>query len=71
MDGTNLYQAVAAVLLQAFGIDLDLTQQLTIVLTATLASIGLLLYLGWIGNACYCIRCCRYGSGRSCFNLCG
>ncbi len=41
MDGTSLYQAVAAVFIaQAFGIDLDLTQQLTIVLTATLASVG-------------------------------
>jgi len=41
MDGTSLYQAVAAVFIaQAFGIDLNLTQQLTIVLTATLASIG-------------------------------
>ena len=41
MDGTSLYQAVASVFIaQAFGIDLDLTQQLTIVLTATLASIG-------------------------------
>ena len=41
MDGTSLYQAVAAVFIaQAFGIELDLTEQLTIVLTATLASIG-------------------------------
>jgi Na+/H+-dicarboxylate symporter len=41
MDGTSLYQAVAAVFIaQAFGYDLDLSQQLTIVLTATLASIG-------------------------------
>ena len=41
MDGTSLYQAVAAVFIaQAFGIDLDLSQQLSIVLTATLASIG-------------------------------
>ena len=41
MDGTSLYQAVAAVFIaQAFSIDLDLSQQLTIVLTATLASIG-------------------------------
>jgi Na+/H+-dicarboxylate symporter len=41
MDGTSLYQAVAAVFIaQAFGIYLDLSQQLTIVLTATLASIG-------------------------------
>ena len=40
MDGTSLYQAVAAVFIaQAFGIDLDISQQLTIVLTATLASI--------------------------------
>jgi Na+/H+-dicarboxylate symporter len=41
MDGTSLYQAVAAVFIaQVFGIDLTLVQQLTIVLTATLASIG-------------------------------
>ena len=41
MDGTSLYQAVAAVFIaQVFGIDLDISQQLTIVLTATLASIG-------------------------------
>jgi len=41
MDGTSLYQAVAAVFIaQAYGMDLDMSQQLTIVLTATLASIG-------------------------------
>ncbi len=41
MDGTCLYQAVAVVFLaQLHMIDLDLGQQLTIVLTATLASIG-------------------------------
>ena len=41
MDGTSLYQAVAAVFIaQAFGIDLTLGDQLTIVMTATLASIG-------------------------------
>lgn len=41
MDGTSLYQAVAAVFIaQVLGTDLDLTQQLTIVATATLASIG-------------------------------
>ena len=41
MDGTSLYQAVAAVFIaQAYGLDLDMEQQLTIVLTATLASIG-------------------------------
>ena len=41
MDGTSLYQAVAAVFIaQAFGFDLDVASQLTIVLTATLASIG-------------------------------
>lgn len=41
MDGTSLYQAVAAVFIaQAVGIDLTLTQQLIIVITATLASIG-------------------------------
>jgi Na+/H+-dicarboxylate symporter len=41
MDGTSLYQAVGAVFIaQAYGIPLDLPAQLTIVLTATLASIG-------------------------------
>jgi len=41
MDGTSLYQAVAAVFIaQAFGMDLDLATQLGIVATATLASIG-------------------------------
>lgn len=41
MDGTSLYQAVAAVFIaSAFGMDLNFGQQLTIVLTATLASIG-------------------------------
>lgn len=41
MDGTSLYQAVAAVFIaQAFGIDLTFSAQLGIILTATLASIG-------------------------------
>ena len=41
MDGTSLYQAVAAVFIaQAFGMDLTLADQLSIVMTATLASIG-------------------------------
>jgi Na+/H+-dicarboxylate symporter len=41
MDGTSLYQAVAAVFIsQAFGDDVTIGEQLTIVLTALLASIG-------------------------------
>ena len=41
MDGTSLYQAVAAVFIaQALNFDLTLADQLTIVLTALLASIG-------------------------------
>jgi len=41
MDGTSLYQAVAVIFLaQMHMVDLDFMQQLTIMLTATLASIG-------------------------------
>ena len=41
MDGTCLYQGVAAVFIaQVMGYDLTMTQQLSIVATATLASIG-------------------------------
>ncbi|MCK0145571.1 dicarboxylate/amino acid:cation symporter [Arenibacter sp. F26102] len=41
MDGTSLYQAVAAVFIaQAFGMDLSFGTQLGIIVTATLASIG-------------------------------
>ncbi len=41
MDGTALYEAVAAMFIaQAYGISLSIGQQLVIMLTATLASIG-------------------------------
>ena len=41
MDGTALYQGVSVVFIaQVFGMDLTIGQQLTVVLTATLASIG-------------------------------
>ncbi len=41
MDGTSLYQAVAAIFIaQIYAIDLSLGNQVTIVVTATLASIG-------------------------------
>ena len=41
MDGTALYEAVAAMFIaQAYGIDMSATQQLIIFITATLAAIG-------------------------------
>ena len=41
MDGTSLYQAIAAIFIaQTFGMDLSLSAQLGIVVTASLASIG-------------------------------
>ena len=41
MDGTALYQGVAAVFIaQVFGLDLSFSDQLIVVLTATMASVG-------------------------------
>ena len=41
MDGTSIYQGICAVFIaRIFGVELSLTQQLTVVLTAVLASIG-------------------------------
>lgn len=41
MDGTSIHQGVSAVFIaQAFGLDLSLGQQLTILMTAVLSSIG-------------------------------
>ncbi len=41
MDGTALYECVAAVFIaQAYGIELSFTQQMIVVVTALLASIG-------------------------------
>ena len=41
MDGTALYEAVAAIFIaQAIGVELSLTQQLVVAITATLAAVG-------------------------------
>ncbi|MCY4636001.1 MAG: cation:dicarboxylase symporter family transporter, partial [Acidobacteria bacterium] len=41
MDGTALYEAVAAIFIaQAIGFDLSITQQVVVAVTATLAAIG-------------------------------
>lgn len=41
MDGTAIYQGVCSIFIaQIFGIDLTIVQQLTIIITATLASVG-------------------------------
>ena len=41
MDGTALYEAVAAVFIaQVVGIDMTITQQIIVMLTAVLASVG-------------------------------
>ena len=41
MDGTALYQDVCALFVaQAYGVDLNFGQYITIILTSTLASIG-------------------------------
>ena len=41
LDGTAIYQGVCAIFIaQIFGVDLTIAQQLTIILTATLASVG-------------------------------
>ena len=41
MDGTALYEAVAAVFIaQVVGVDMTITEQLVVMLTAILASVG-------------------------------
>ena len=88
MDGTAIYQGVCAIFIaQVFGIDLSIGQQLTIVMTAVLASIGtagvpgsgmimLAMVLEAIGNPVAYIGLIvavdrLFDMGRTCLNITG
>ena len=67
MNGTAIYEAVAVIFAsQVFGIQLTLTQQIMVMVTAVLASVGTA-GIPWFrsGDADYCLECSTSAIGNN------